>query len=165
MGSKQATEKTKAKSTNIKSKNHGVAKEVSVGKTRAPVVSHVLAEESSPDKLPARSTTAPEGATRATKGNARPSSAARTRTRPSTVGGNPTIVATKAAMKVANKELDELIAKEKAFLASGREELSRQSKLVDRFAKLRRERSKSRSPTKRSKVRSTAFMSKTPSQK
>ena len=162
VGNKQATEKTKAKSTNIKSKNHGVAKEVSVGKTRAPVVSHVLAEESSPDKLPARSTTAPEGATRATKGNARPSSAARTRTRPSTVGGNPTIVATKAAMKVANKELDELIAKEKAFLASGREELSRQSKLVDRFAKLRRERSKSRSPTKRSKVRSTAFMSKTP---
>ena len=160
---KQAKETTEPKPTNVEVKKAGsVAKEDNAGKIRSPVVAHVVAKESSPGKFPERSTTAPEGATRATKGNARPSSAARTRTRPSTVGGNPTIVATKAAMKVANKELDELIAKEKAFLASGREELSRQSKLVDRFAKLRRERSKSRSPTKRSKARATAFMTKTP---
>jgi len=118
----------------------------------------VVVDCTSDANLPVRTSTAPEGATRSTTKNGRPSSAARTRTRPSTVGGNTKISAAKAAMKVANKELDEVIAKEKAFLVSGREELSRQSKLVDRFEKMRRERSKSRSPTKVAKTRTTGFV-------
>ena len=140
--------------TNSRNNNNNNNNNISNNSSKANEKKEAPTKTNERKEMPTRTSTAPEGATRSNK---RPSSAARTRTRPSTVGGNTKVSAAKAAIKVANKELDEVIAKEKAFLATGREELSRQSKLVDRFEKMRRERSKSRSPNK-SKARTNAFV-------
>ena len=114
------------------------------------------AKELKKEDMPTRVTTAPANASRPTRN--RPSSAvSRARGghgRPSTTNGvtSSRKQASSEDKKVKDsagkgKDMVEFIAKEKAFLAREREELERQTKLVDRFEKMRKERSLSRSPT------------------
>jgi mitogen-activated protein kinase 3 len=118
-----------------------------------------VAAQNNEVQLPTRVATAPAGSNR----QKRPSSAARGRSRPVTASG---VVENAGSTRNASNEngddkgLAEYLAKEKAFLAREREDLERQTKLVDKFEQMRLEREKSRSPSKQARLRRKAGVAK-----